>query len=84
MRSPGVARWGSLALLLALVGCEQPTAAIPGLQTRVYIDRTEARVGDAIGVTIEIETPEGFDVVAASGSRAVVAAVAANYAMVTE
>ena len=51
----------TLALLcVALLACADEQASFEGIQTRLFVDRTEAQVGDAIGVTIEIETPEGF------------------------
>jgi hypothetical protein len=51
----------AVALLgLALGACAAEERGVPGIQTRVFVDRTEARVGDAVGVTIEIETPPGF------------------------
>jgi hypothetical protein len=51
----------TLALLcVALLACADHEASLEGIQTRLFVDRTEAQVGDAIGVTIEIETPEGF------------------------
>jgi hypothetical protein len=49
-------------LLLAAFGCTESTADFRGIQTRIYVDRTEARVGDLLGVTIEIDTPGGFAV----------------------
>jgi hypothetical protein len=47
-------------LALALLACAAEEPSVQGIQTRVFVDRAEARVGDAVGVTIEIETPEGF------------------------
>jgi hypothetical protein len=49
-----------LLLGLTLLACAGEERSIPGIQTRVFVDRTEARVGDAVGITIEIETPPGF------------------------
>jgi hypothetical protein len=50
-------------LIAALAaGCEERLAPSRGIETRVYVDRTEARVGDPVGVTVEIETPERFTV----------------------
>lgn len=53
-----------LVVLLALA-CGGESGADPaaaGLRTRLFVDRTEARVGDRVGVTIEVETPPGFSV----------------------
>ena len=55
MRSP------VLPLLLVLA-CSGEVEPVRGLETRVHLDRTEVRVGDAVGVTIEIDAPEGFEV----------------------
>ncbi len=52
----------ALALALACAGCEPEPPPRVGLQTRVVVDRTDTRVATPIGVTIEIETPEGFGV----------------------
>jgi hypothetical protein len=49
-------------LLLVAGACSSEERALRGIQTRVFVDRTEARVGDAVGVTIEIEAPNGFRV----------------------
>jgi hypothetical protein len=49
-------------LLPLLLGCAEETPSIRGIQTRVHVDRAEARVGDLVGVTVEIETPEGFSI----------------------
>jgi hypothetical protein len=49
-------------LLLVAFGCTESTPDLRGIQTRIYVDRTEARVGDLLGVTVEIDTPEGFAV----------------------
>jgi hypothetical protein len=51
----------ALALVCTvLLACAGEEPSLQGIQTRLFVDRTEARVGDAVGVTIEIETPEGF------------------------
>ena len=50
----------ALALLLLTAACADEQAAPRGIQTRVFMDRTFASVGDPVGVTIEIETPAGF------------------------
>jgi hypothetical protein len=49
-------------LVTMFLGCEERSVPMRGIQTRLYVDRTEVRVGDEIGVTIEIETPELFTV----------------------
>jgi len=46
------------ALWLCACGREEPTAL--GLGTRVTLDRSETRVGDPVGVTVEIDTPAGW------------------------
>ncbi len=46
--------------VLVTAACGPEPARRLGIETRVFVDRTEARVGDPVGVTIEIETPEGF------------------------
>lgn len=52
------ARWALVALLAAACGeVENPE---PGIGARVTLDRSRARVGDPIGVTVEVETPAGF------------------------
>ena len=52
-----------IALLLVLfAGCAPETNPVRGLEIRMHIDRPQARVGDALGVTIEIDTPPGFSV----------------------
>lgn len=51
----------ALALAAALaVACGDAAPVEPGIGARVTLDRSEARVGDPIGVTVEIETPPGF------------------------
>jgi hypothetical protein len=55
------------ALLLAclagiVAACAETEPPAPTLRTRVAVDRTEMRVGDAVGVTVEVETPAGFSV----------------------
>lgn len=49
-----------LGVLATLLSCGPGPEGPPGIQTRVRVDRTAARVGDAVGVTIEVDTPEGF------------------------
>jgi hypothetical protein len=48
------------AVLAAGLACSEEAMREPGIATRVFVDRTEARVGDPIGVTVEVETPLGF------------------------
>ena len=60
MTRGGAAR--ALAAALACAGCDAQAPPRVGLQTRVVVDRTDTRVATPIGVTIEIETPEGFGV----------------------
>ncbi len=48
-------------LAVALVAsCAPEEPPVDGIQTRVFVDRSDARVGDLVGVTIEIETPANF------------------------
>ena len=49
-------------LLVVTSGCTESTPEFRGIHTRIYVDRTEARVGDLLGVTVEVDTPEGFAV----------------------
>lgn len=49
-------------LLVVAYGCTESTPEFRGIQTRIYVDRTEARVGDLLGVTVEVDTPDGFAV----------------------
>jgi len=53
----------ALALSLAC-GCraEPPSPPRAGLEARIALDRSEARVGDRLGVTVEIDVPPGFEV----------------------
>jgi hypothetical protein len=55
----GAALFCGLALVAA---CGEEPRTTPGLQARVFVDRTETRVGTPIGVTVEMEVPPGFDV----------------------
>ncbi len=55
-----------LVLLAWLAACAPDESPRTGIETRVFVDRSEARVGDPIGVTIEVETPPGFMVEAPS------------------
>lgn len=53
----------ALACLAGLAAaCAESELPAPTLRTRVAVDRTEMRVGDAVGVTVEVETPSGFSV----------------------
>lgn len=52
------ARLALVALLAA--ACGEVARPEPGIGARVTLDRSRARVGDPIGVTVEVETPEGF------------------------
>ena len=53
--------WSS-ALLIALWGCapEPRTPGIEGVEARLVVDRALAYVGDPIGVTVEVDLPEGY------------------------
>jgi len=54
-------RLAVLALAAALaVACGDAATVESGIGARVTLDRTEARVGDPIGITVEVETPRGF------------------------
>ena len=53
-------RWGMSALFGVMISCGSEPAPIRGIETRVFVDTTDARVGDPVGVTVEIETPEGY------------------------
>lgn len=59
-RASGLGLGLGLGLLLACACTERAPDPIAGLEARVSLDRTGARVGDAIGVTIEIDAPTGF------------------------
>lgn len=50
------------ALALAIAACSGEAEPVRGLQVRVHLDRAQARVGDPVGVTVEIDTPPGFSV----------------------
>ncbi len=50
------------AIGLLLAACTAEVEPVRGLQVRVHLDRAQARVGDPLGVTIEIDTPPGFSV----------------------
>jgi hypothetical protein len=50
------------ACLCVLAACAEPPPTLVGIETRVFVDRTDTAVGDPIGVTVEIDTPVGFAV----------------------
>src|SRR5262249_13530506 len=51
--------FAALAASFALFACgREPTSL--GIGARVTADRSEARVGDPIGITVEVETPAGY------------------------
>ena len=50
----------ALPCALALAACGPRETASLGIGARVTADRSEARVGDPIGITIEVETPVGY------------------------
>ncbi|HTO69034.1 MAG TPA: hypothetical protein VMR31_04165 [Myxococcota bacterium] len=53
----------SLALAAVLVlACGRGEPPSLGIGARVTLDRSETRVGDPVGVTVEIETPPGYSV----------------------
>ncbi len=53
-----IAAW--FALSVAIAACTPEAPPDRGIRSRVSVDRTQTRVGDAVGVTIEVETPERF------------------------
>jgi hypothetical protein len=57
-------RLATLACSLAVLACaaDAPSVERAGLEARIALDRSEARVGDRLGVTIEIDVPPGFEV----------------------
>jgi hypothetical protein len=55
-------RYAGLLAAVVLLACAPEQEPITGIQTRVYVDRTETRVGSPIGVTVEIETPLGYSI----------------------
>lgn len=60
----GVFRYAAAVALAAALaaGCDELPPREAGIGARVTLDRSEARVGDPIGVTIEVETPAGWSV----------------------
>lgn len=61
MKPRWLATVGALALLSG-TGCSPSETRLTGIDTRIAVDRLEARVGDPVGITVEIETPVGFHV----------------------
>jgi len=57
-----VTRLWCLAAGLALAACGPGDVPTLGIGARVTLDRSQTRVGDPIGVTVEVETPEGYSV----------------------
>jgi len=56
-----MSRRALVALAAALAaGCGDAVKVEPGIGARVTLDRSEARVGEPIGITVEVETPPGF------------------------
>ena len=49
-----------LAAALALAACGRDVTPALGIGARVTLDRSETRVGEPIGVTVEVETPAGY------------------------
>lgn len=47
---------------LALAACGPGDTTPLGIGARVTADRSEARVGDPIGITVEVETPPGYSI----------------------
>jgi hypothetical protein len=56
-----VIRLAALALALAALACQREVPPL-GLGARVTLDRSETHVGEPIGVTVEVDTPEGYAV----------------------
>jgi hypothetical protein len=54
--------WLALPLVLCALACSRAEVKPLGVGARVTLDRSETRVGDPVGVTVEIETPPGFSV----------------------
>lgn len=50
----------ALAAASLTVACRDAGTLESGIGARVTLDRSEARVGDPIGITVEVETPAGF------------------------
>ena len=51
-----------LAALLAVAACDRGAVPTLGIGARITLDRSETRVGDPVGVTVEVETPAGWSV----------------------
>ncbi len=50
------------AIGILLAACTAEVEPVRGLQVRLHLDRAQARVGDPVGVTVEIDTPPGFSI----------------------
>lgn len=50
------------AAALALGACGRGDVPSLGIGARVTLDRSETRVGDPVGITVEVETPPGYSV----------------------
>jgi hypothetical protein len=56
-----LSRRAALALAATwTLACGDAATLESGIGARITLDRSEARVGDPIGITVEIETPPGF------------------------
>jgi hypothetical protein len=57
-------RCAHVALALCALACAAEPAPVArrGLEARIALDRSEALVGDRVGVTIEVDVPPGFEV----------------------
>jgi len=55
-----VSRGAALVALAAALACGRTDPPALGIGARVTLDRSETRVGDPVGVTVEIETPVGY------------------------
>jgi len=54
-----VRRAALAGLALGWLACQRETPSV-GLGARVTLDRSETHVGEPIGVTVEVDTPEGY------------------------
>jgi hypothetical protein len=54
--------WALACALVLAIACSSEEPAPPSLSARVFLDRTELRVGDPLGLTIEIDAPPGYAV----------------------
>ena len=55
-------KFAAALLVVLLAACTPEVEPMRGLQVRLHLDRAQARVGDRVGVTVEIDTPPGFSV----------------------